>query len=636
MHRRSFAALLAATAVRPRTLLAGLATATVVKRDVMVGMRDGVRLATDIHLPADDGTKFPVILERTPYNKEAPSRSERSPSNPTPLSRADVAGFFVRRGYAVVYQDCRGRYKSEGEFVKYLSDGNDGFDCCRWILDQPWSNGRIGTMGLSYAAHTQGALGSAGAPGVAAMWLDSGGFSNAYQGGIRQGGAFELKQATWAYSNALESPEVTRDPARHAALRRVDIREWFRRLPWKRGDSPVTLARDYEDYLFEQWEHGEFDDYWKQLGIYAEGFYDQFVDAAMMHMSSWYDPYPRTATDNYAGLSKRKRGPVRLILGPWTHGDRQLTWAGDVDFGPAATVDGNLAPDFLTLRARWFDRWLKGEPNGVDEEPVVRIFVMGGGTGRRNADGRMQHGGRWRAERDWPIPDTQWTPWYLHTNGSLSPAAPTDNDSWREFRFDPRHPVPSIGGAITSGRPVMEGGAYDQREGPRFFGSVEPYRPLSERRDVLVFQTPPLDDPVELTGPISATLWISSDAPDTDFTVKLVDVHPPNEDYPDGFAMNLTDGILRVRYRDSWEAPTLMTPGQVYRITVTAFPTSNLFARGHRIRLDISSSNFPHFDVNPNTGEPEARATGQRVATNRIYLDRHRPSHVTLPVIPMR
>ncbi|HEX6315648.1 MAG TPA: CocE/NonD family hydrolase [Gemmatimonadaceae bacterium] len=637
MRRRSFAALLASALLKPRVLFASATgAATVVKRDLMVRMRDGVRLATDVYLPADDGTRFPIILERTPYNKEAPSRSERSPANPVPLGRAGVAEFFVRRGYAVVYQDCRGRYKSEGEFVKYLSDGHDGFDCCRWILQQPWSNGRIGTMGLSYAAHTQGALGSAGAPGVAAMWLDSGGFSNAYQGGIRQGGAFELKQATWAYNNALESPEIARDPARLAALRAVDIREWFRRLPWRRGDSPVTLAKDYEDYLFEQWEHGEFDDYWKQLGIYAEGFHDQYVDAAMMHMSSWYDPYPRTATDNYIGLSKRKTGPVRLILGPWTHGDRQLTWAGDVDFGPAATVDGNLAPDFLTLRARWFDRWLKGERNGVDEEPVVRIFVMGGGSGRRNAAGRMEHGGRWRPERDWPIPDTQWTPYYLHADGVLSPRPPVASDAFREYAFDPRSPVPSIGGTITSGRPVMEGGAFDQREGPRFFGSAEPYRPLGERADVLVFQTPPLDAPVEVTGPIRATLWISSDAPDTDFTVKLLDVYPPNADYPDGFAMNLTDGILRVRYRDSWERPTLMTPGRLYEITVTAFPTGNLFVPGHRIRLDVSSSNFPHFDVNPNTGEPEARATSQRVATNRLYVDRSHPSRVVLPIIPSR
>jgi hypothetical protein len=635
MHRRDFATIAAAAlALRPRWL--GAAGTTVVKRDLMVPMRDGVRLATDAYLPSDDGTRYPVILERTPYDKTAPSRSERSPTSPAPLGRAAVAEFFVRNGYAVVYQDCRGRYKSEGEFVKYLSDGNDGFDTCTWLLAQPWCNGRLGTMGLSYAAHTQGALGAAGAPGVVAMWLDSGGFSNAYQGGIRQGGAFELKQATWAFANALESPEVARDPARLAAMRRIDIREWFARLPWRRGDSPVSLAREYEDYLFEQWEHGDFDAYWKQLGIYAAGYYDQYVDAAMVHMSSWYDPYPRTATDNYVALSRTKRGPVRLILGPWTHGDRQLTWAGDVDFGAAATLDGNLAADFLTLRLRWFDRWMKGVRNGVDDEPPVRIFVMGGGSGRKNPAGRLEHGGRWRAERDWPIPDARWTPYYLHGNGELSTIAPTAADAARGYRFDPAHPVPSIGGTITSGRPVMEGGAYDQREGPRFFGSREPYRPLAERPDVLVFQTPPLTEPVEVTGPIEARLWISSSCPDTDFTIKLIDVYPPNVDYPDGFAMNLTDGILRVRYRDSWERPSLMTPGQGYAITVTAFPTSNLFVRGHRIRLDVSSSNFPHFDVNPNTGEPEGRATGRRVAENRVFLDRSRPSHVILPVIPPR
>ena len=608
--------------------------------DVMVAMRDGVRLATDVYLPtapaSGAGTRFPVILERTPYNKTAPSRSERTPTNPTPLGRAEVAAFFTRRGYTVVYQDCRGRYKSEGEFVKYLSDGNDGFDTCAWIVEQPWSNGKIATMGLSYAAHTQGALGSAGAPGVVAMFLDSGGFSNAYQDGIRQGGAFELKQATWAFNQALESPELQKDPARLAAMKAVDIKEWFRRMPWRRGSSPVSLAPEYERYLFEQWEHGDFDAYWKQLGIYGEGFYDRYVDAAQVHMSSWYDAYTRTATDNYIGLSKRKRGPVRLIMGPWTHGDRQLTYVGDVDFGPNATVDGNLAADFLTLRLRWFDRWMKGVKNGVDTEPPVRIFVMGGGSGRKNSAGRLDHGGRWRSERDWPIPDTRWTPHYCGRIGSLWMAKPNDREAYREYRFDPAHPVPTIGGTVTSGQPVMVGGAFDQHEGPRFFGSAEPYRPLAERPDVLVFQTPPLENPVEVTGPIEARLWIASDCPDTDFTIKLVDVYPPNADYPDGFAMNVADGILRVRYRDSWEHPTLMTPGTIYAIRVTAFPTSNLFARGHRIRLDISSSNFPHFDVNPNTGEPEARATSSRVATNRVYLDAARPSHVVLPIIPVR
>ena len=499
----------------------------VVMHDVMVPMRDGVRLASDIYLPARNGKadmqRFPVILERTPYDKTAASRSERTPADAEPKSRAEVAAFFVRKGYVVIYQDCRGRYKSEGEFVKYLADGHDGYDTCAWILRQAWSNGRIGTMGLSYAAHTQGALGSAGAPGVKAMFLDSGGFANAYQGGIRQGGAFEMKQATWAYGEALASPRVRADAKAFAALKAVDITSWFHRLPWHRGDSPLSAAPEYEAYLFDQWEHGRFDAYWKQLGIYAEGYYDQYCDAAMVHMSSWYDPYPRTATQNYAALSRRKRGPVRLILGPWTHGDRQLTYAGDVDFGPAATVDGNLASDFLTLRLRWFDRWLKDKANGIDAEPAVRLFVMGGGSGRRNAQGRLDHGGRWRAEKDWPIPDARETPYYLHRDGTLSMQRPREASAFRQYLYDPHHPVPTIGGSVTSGKPVMVGGAFDQREGPQFFGSQAPYRALAERGDVLVFQTAPLVEDMEITGAISAQLWISSDRPDTDFTIKLID-----------------------------------------------------------------------------------------------------------------
>lgn len=611
-----------------------------VLRDVMVPMRDGVSLATDIYLPAQDGralqARFPAILERTPYGKNRDSRAERNLAVPKPKSRAQVASFFTQRGYAVIYQDCRGRYQSEGIFTKYTADGNDGYDTCAWIIAQPWSNGRIGTMGLSYAAHTQAALGSADAPGVAAMFLDSGGFSNAYQGGIRQGGAFELKQVTWAFNSGLDSAQVQADPSLLARMKAIDLKQWFRRMPWRRGESPLSLAPEYENYTYEQWQNGAFDAYWQQLGMYAQGFYHQFSDVPMVHMSSWYDPYPRTATDNYIGLSKLKCGPVRLILGPWTHGNRSITYAGDVDFGPHATLDGNLAPDYLTLRVRWFDRWLKDEKNGVDEEPKVRLFVMGGGSGRKNAAGRMEHGGQWRAESDWPLPDTRWTPWYLHSDGLLSRQKPALDDQSLAYDYDPRDPVPTIGGAVTSGEPIMVGGAFDQREAPEFFGSRAPYRPLAERADVLVFQTPPLTEDVELSGPVTAHLWIASDCPDTDFTVKLVDVCPPNPDYPEGYAMNLTDGILRVRYRDAWEKPALMTPGQVYQIRVEAFPTSNLFQRGHRIRIDISSSNFPHFDINPNTGEAEGMASAFRVANNRVFMDSERCSHVVLPVIPIR
>jgi putative CocE/NonD family hydrolase len=601
----------------------------IVQHDIMVPMRDGARLATDVYLPAHGGgviaQSVPAILERTPYGK-----SQTGPRH----ANVSVARFLASHGYAVVYQDCRGRGKSEGRYVKYLSDGNDGYDCCQWIVRQPWCNGRIGTMGLSYAAHTQSALASAGAPGITAMFMDSGGFSNAYQGGIRQGGAFEFKQATWAFNQALEAPEIRGNPEKLAALKAVDLRAWFARMPWSRGNSPLSLAPEYEEYLFDQWEHGTFDSYWKQLGIYAQGFYKSYSDAAITIISSWYDAYTRTATENYVGLSKIERGPVRLILGPWTHGDREQTFAGNVDFGTAAAFSGNVASSYLVAKLRWFDRYLRGVKNGVDGEPAVRLFVMGGGSGRRNAEGRLDHGGRWRTETDWPIRRTRSTPYYLQADGTLSERKPPRDTPARIYRYDPQHPVPTIGGGVTSGQPIMVGGAFDQREGPQFFGSRQPYKPLAERADVLVYETPPLTSDVEITGPIEAILWVASDCPDTDFTIKLLDVYPPNEDYPDGYAMNLTDGILRCRYRDSWERPQLMQAGRVYRIKIEAFATSNLFKAGHRIRLDISSSNFPHFDANPNTGEPEGRATTTRIATNRVFLDRRRPSHVILPVIP--
>lgn len=610
----------------------------IVYRDVMIAMRDGVRLACDIYRPATGGqpspTATPAILERTPYGKAEVSRSERTAADPQPKSRAEVAWAFVQHGYVVIYQDCRGRYASEGEFVKYLSDAADGYDTLAWIVQQPWCNGRVGTIGLSYAAHTQAALACLNPPGLAAMVLDSGGFNNAYESGIRQGGAFELKQATWAFNNARVSPAVLADPIAAAALADTDLREWFTRMPWKPGHSPLAPAPEYERYLFEQWTRGTFDDYWRQLGIWAAGFYDDFADVPTLHISSWYDPYPRSTAANFVALVARKHAPQRLILGPWTHGDRSVTYAGDADFGPTAALDGSLAADHIDLRRRWFDRWLRGVPNGVDAEPTVRVFVMGGGSGRRSADGRLEHGGDWRAASAWPLPATQPTAYYLHADGSLAPSPATDRQPPLRYQHDPRHPVPTIGGAVTSGAPVMVGGAFDQREGPRFFGCQPPYLPLASRPDLLVFQTPPLAEDVEVTGSISVRLWVSSDCPDTDFTAKLIDVYPPSADYPHGFAMNLTDGILRARYRDSWEAPTLLTPGTVYQIEIAPFPTSNRFGRGHRIRLDIASSNFPRFDVNPNTGEPEGTGQSARIATNSVYVDAARASHVLLPIIP--
>jgi uncharacterized protein len=608
-------------------------TPMTVERDIMVPARDGVGLATDVYRPPGIGP-FPAILERTPYDKAAPSRSERTAAIAAPRSREEVAAYFVAHGYAVVFQDCRGRYRSEGRFTKYLSEAEDGFDTLAWLVAQPWCNGRAATMGLSYAAHTQMALGCLGAPGLAAQFLDCGGFSNAYRSGIRHGGAFDLKQATWAYRNALAD---ARDPSVKAALGAEDIATWMARMPsrpWRKGDSPLSAAPEYEDYLFEQWSHGSFDEFWQQPGIYAEGYYDHYADVPMVHLSGWYDPYARTAVDNYLGLSRRKRGPVQLILGPWTHGDRSLTYAGEVEFGPAAAVDGNLAEDFFALRLRWFDRWVRGIDNGVGDEPAVRVFVMGGGSGRRNAEGRLDHGGFWRHAVEWPLPQTEWTRLHLRTDRSLAAEPGGEGAAPLALIADPLDPVPTIGGAISSGEPVMRGGAYDQRTGPAVFGARPPFGPLDERSDVLSFATGPFDSDLEIAGPIELRLWVASDAPDADIHAKLVDVHPPNQDYPHGFAMNLCEGLLRLRYRESWEAPRLMMPGEVYAVTIELFPTANLFRRGHRLRLDLAGSNFPHFDVNPNSGEPEGSAEHPRRATTRIFTDATRPSHLVLPVIP--
>lgn len=616
-----------------------VASGIVVHRDVMIPMRDGIRLATDIYLPADVdgplGQTLPAILERTAYGKSARSRSEVEVGMARPMTRAEVASHFVRAGYAVVYQDCRGRNASEGAFTKYLSEGPDGYDTLAWVIRQSFSNGRIGTMGLSYAAHTQMAAACLNPPGLACMVLDSGGFANAHRCGIRQGGAFELKQATWAWNNARESASARGKILALGALEAEDIRAWFQVMPWSEGRSPVRWAPEYENYLLEQWRRGTFDDYWKQVGIWAEGYYDQIPAIPIAMMSSWYDAYVASTLTNYAGLSQPGRPPPQLIMGPWLHGNRNATFAGDAEFGAKATIGGNVAPSWLEFRRRWFDRWLKEIDNGVDAEPRARIFLMGGATGARTSDGRVDHGGRWIAGADWPLPYTAFRDFYLHPDGRLAEEPPPASAAPLVYDFDPRDPVPTIGGALTSGQPVFEGGAFDQREAPRFYGATRPGLPLSARADVLTFETATLGEDMAVVGPVVVVLHVASDAPDTDFTAKLIDVHPPSADYPTGFAMILTDGIFRCRYRKGFETPELLTPGEAFEIRIEPFATANLFRAGHRIRLDISSSNFPKFDVNPNTGAPEGTGRTTRVARNTVYCDASRPSRAILPIVPV-
>lgn len=594
----------------------------------MIEMRDGTRLATDIYLPEGEGP-FPVILERTPYGRELTGRSELTRDEFVARSRAAIAEFYGEHGYGMIYQDVRGRYGSEGKFTKYVNEAPDGYDTCEWIVGQEWSDGRICTLGLSYGGHTQLAMGSVCAPGVVAQAVDSGGFANAWKNGARCFGAFELKQVTWAMAQAIMSPEAKADPIMKAALQAENLRDWYQRLPWKRGHSPLRHHPDYEDYIFEEWENGAFSDFWRQPGLYAQGYYDSYSNAATIQMSSWLDIYPWGQAENYMGLKKAGKGPQFLILGPWTHGDRSVTAFGNVEFGPEATID-SWCGDWRTYRLKFFDHIIKGLPF---DEPAVRLFVMGGGSGRRNEDGRLEHGGRWRSFSDWPIPEAEVRNYYLHRDGALSTEVQADGAEPLSYDFDPASPVPTIGHALKREEIVVPGGIYDQVESETLIACKPPYIPLSARSDVLAFQTEPLEEDMTVAGPVEADLWVGTDGPDTDFTVKLLDVYPPSEDYPHGYAVYLTDGIMRLRYNEDPERPRMREPGEVTHVTITCLPTANLFRAGHRIRVDVSSSNFPKFDVNPNTGEPDGAALRKRKAVNTVWLDATRPSNVTLHVV---
>ena len=600
-------------------------------RNQMIAMRDGVHLATDIYLPDPKSGPWPVVIERTPYDKCKPSRSEKQLDGQH-LSREAMAQAFTAQGFVAVFQDCRGRYASEGVFTKYTAEGEDGFDTLAWLMAQPWCNGRIGSMGLSYAAHTQLAMACLHPPGLSSMALDSGGFANAFQCGIRQGGAFELKQATWAWRQAKESPAALADPAIGHALAAEDIHEWFARMPWQSGQSPLRHVPEYEAYLLDQWSQGCFGEYWQKPGIYAQGHYANLPDIPVLFMSSWYDAYVSSTLANYAAFQANTQRAQRLVMGPWLHGDRNITHSGDVEFGPQAAFDGQVGDTWLSTRLDWFERSLK--PGAEPAPASVQVFMMGGGSGAKDHNGRLQHGGRWLHGQQWPLSGSEPLTLYLTEQKCLSRTPATQPEAHLSYLADPAHPVPTIGGALTSGAPVFVGGAFDQRERADFFGTRGDNRPLAERDDVLSFQTEPLTEDLIVAGPLRIELWIDSDAPDTDFTAKLLDVYPPSADYPEGFAMNITDGIRRCRYRDSWEAPTLLPPGERVKVVIEPFATCNLFQRGHRLRLDIASSNFPHFDVNPNSGEAEGQARHPRVARNTLHLGANNPSRLELTVLP--
>lgn len=593
--------------------------APLVRRDVPVAMRDGVKLATDLYVPAANGIpkegKFPVILTRTPYNKAGSQKHGE---------------YFAKNGYVFVAQDCRGRYASEGVWHWLTDDGRDGVDCAAWIGRQAWSDGKIGMLGTSYVGGTQHAMALAGAKELATV-IPVDAASNCGVQSMRNAGAFELRFWNWIMLNAGKGSHAGSQEAAAAMLKEMaDNRlAYLANLPLRRGTTPLQFAPEYEDWLVEAMRHGKNDAFWAQN--YILGQPAAYKDIPVYLVGGWYDSWAGNTTANYQALSKTLHSDVYLIMGPWIHGEQAKSAHGQVDFGPDAAI-----PDELAWRLEWYDHWLKGKDNSVGKAAPfgskVRIFVMGTGDGRKTADGKLVHGGQWRDEHEWPLARAKTVSYFFGAGGKLTTAPPELAASSTTFTFDPKNPVPTIGGQISSGNDILLQGAWDQRGGPHVWNWQAPV-PLSARNDVVEFETGPLAADLEVTGEIEVRLWASSSAVDTDFTAKLEDVYPASADWPGGFDLKITEGIVRARFRDSLTEEKLMEPGVIYPFTIRLFPTSNVFKKGHRLRVEVSSSNFPRFDVNPNTGEPLNEQRRSVVAENVIRHETAHPSAIILPVV---
>ena len=583
--------------------------------DVMVAMRDGVKLATDVYLPAGYVSRVPVILTRSPYGKSGSKKHGE---------------YFAQHGYVFVAQDTRGRYGSEGVWHMMTDDGRDGVDCAAWIAAQPWSDGKIGMLGTSYVGGTQHAMALERTPQLMTV-IPVDAVSNPGRQSMRNAGAFEMRFWNWIMLNAGRGSRASRDPGTAAMLKEMAEHraDYLSDLPLRRGTTPLKFAPEYEDWIVNAMSHGANDDFWKQNNILDHP--DRYKDIPVYLVGGWYDSWAGNTSANFSALTQALKSDVYLIMGPWIHGAQGKSAHGQVDFGPDAAI-----ADELAWRLEWYDHWLKGADNSVGKSAPfatkVRIFVMGRGDGHKTDKGLLSHGGAWRDEREWPPARARLTNYYFGAGGELEPTAPQSVSSSTRFTFDPKHPVPTIGGNISSGDGILLQGAWDQRGGSHIWNSPQPL-PLSARNDLVVFQSAPLAQDLEVTGELEVKLWASSSALDTDFTAKLIDVYPASADWPGGFDLNIGDGIVRARFRESLREEKLMEPGRVYPFTIKLYPSSNVFKKGHRIRVDISSSDFPRFDVNPNTGEPLNDHRRVQTAVNTIFHDAAHPSHIVLPVI---
>jgi uncharacterized protein len=564
--------------------------------DVPAPMRDGVVLRANVFRPAGAG-RYPVALTRTPYGKDYASA--------TPFLDAPR---LARAGYIVVIQDVRGRFRSDGEWVVFKHEANDGYDTVEWAARLPGAAGNVGMFGASYHAFTQWMAAKAAPPSLRAIvpaitWAD------ARDGLIWRGGALELGVQAYWYLNVLAlDTTVKRAQGRQPAEQFQAIQALVHEIDRLRGEGYRSLPlKDFAPFkrlgllsdLTEVIANAENPEYFAPLSIASS--YDQ-VQVPSLNIGGWYDLYPAAALGNFRAMRTNGSTPAarqsKLLIGPWSHVNYSNT-VGDVDFGFAAQMAlMNMQTDLTGLTQRWFDYWLKGIDNGIAHEPPVKIFVMGDNT--------------WRDEQEWPLARAQATLFYLHSGGVLSADRPGDEPP-DQYTYDPADPTPTHGGNILMH--ILYGpGPKDQRV-------------VEARPDVLSYTSAPLVQDVEVIGPLVARLWAASDAPDTDFVARLVDV------YPDGFAQNLADGIIRARYRNRANAEPI-EPGQAYEYTIDLWATANVFKAGHAIRVDIASANFPRWDRNPNTGAPFAQETELRPGHQTILHDAEHPSHVVLPIVP--
>lgn len=574
----------------------------IIEKNIDIPMRDGCVLKGDLFRP-DSAEKLPVLLNRTPYDKKFPLISSLT------LDAIRAAN----RGYNVVFVDCRGRFASEGVFTCFVDEGCDGYDTIEHVARQPWANGKVGTFGASYMGATQWLAAATRPPSLKAM-VPSITASDYHDGWTYQGGAFSLFfNVSWTMTS-LGLARLMRERASNpkaaeelgVVMGSIDtMRERMDHLPLKE----FPMFRAGAPYFFDWLDHPYYDDYWRALSIeerHAE------IDVPTLNIGGWYDIFQGGTIRNYLGMRGHAPGAAgrsaALMMGPWHHTLPMTSLVGAVDMGFRSSP---ISVDLDGLQLDWFDHWLKGKSNDVAGAPPVRIYVMG-----RN---------EWRDEKEWPLPGTEWRRYYLHSrgransvygDGALATDAPGSEPS-DSFLYNPLNPVPTNGGGLCCYPNSVPGGAFDQSM-------------VEHRSDVLVYSTEPLAEDVEVTGPIKLTLYASSSTPDTDFTAKLVDVSPCS------FARNLTDGIIRARVRESQSSPRLMDPGKVYEFTIDMWSTSNLFKAGHRIRLEVSSSNFPRFDRNPNTGHDLFADAETQPALQTIRHDRNYASCLTLPIIPAR